>query len=108
MYKALIEANVSENTATQAAQEIDEYKRDVIELSPHISPSRSLLSETYLPSIRYGNLSTMLPLHTALDASLLVFFAPVGTCSLNQSYGYAFGRRRPLTQKIRRNHRIAW
>ena len=39
---------------------------------------------------------------------LLVFFAPVGTCSLNQSYGYAFGRRRPLAQKIRRNHRIAW
>ena len=32
MYKALIEANVSETTATQAAQEIDEYKRDVIEL----------------------------------------------------------------------------
>ena len=32
MYKALIEANVSEATATQAAQETDEYKRDVIEL----------------------------------------------------------------------------
>ena len=36
MYKALIEANVSENTATQAAQEIDEYKRDVIELKTSV------------------------------------------------------------------------
>ena len=31
----------------------------------------------------------------ALDAPLLVFFTPTGTCSLNQSYGYAFGRRHP-------------
>ena len=36
MYKALIEANVSETTATQAAQEIDEYKRDVIELKTSV------------------------------------------------------------------------
>ena len=35
----------------------------------------------------------MTTLHTALDAPSLVFFAPVGTCSLNQSYGYAFGPR---------------
>ena len=36
MYKAPIEANVSENTVTQAAQEIDEYKRDVIELKTSV------------------------------------------------------------------------
>ena len=36
MYKALIGANVSENTATQAAQEVDEYKRDVIELKTSV------------------------------------------------------------------------
>ena len=80
----------------------------------------------------YGNLFTISALQTALDTPLLVFFAPVGTCSLNRSYGYAFGRRHPLAhkfvrnrfgrpkvacrvcamegahQKIRRNHRITW
>ena len=35
----------------------------------------------------------MTTLHTALDAPSLVFFAPAGTCSLNQSYSYAFGPR---------------
>ena len=50
----------------------------------------------------------MLVLQTALDAPSLVFFAPAGTCSLNQSYGYAFGRRHPLAQKILRDHRITW
>ena len=74
----------------------------------------------------------MTTLHAALDAPSLVFFAPVGTCSLrpslgatlraavavqivcpdnlslNQSYGYAFGRRHPLAQKILRDHRITW
>ena len=62
----------------------------------------------------------------------LVFFVPTGTCSLrpsldatlwaaiavqivcpddlslNQSYGYAFGRRHPLAQKILRDHRTTW
>ena len=65
----------------------------------------------------YGNLFTISTLQTALDTRLLVFFAPVGTCSLrpslgatqraavavqivcpddlslNRSYGYAFGPR---------------
>ena len=50
----------------------------------------------------------MLVLQTALDAPSLVFFAPAGTCSLNQSYGYAFGHRHPLAQKILRDHRITW
>ena len=78
------------------------------ELNPHFSPSRLLLSETYLLSISYSSLSTMTRLHTTLDASLLVFFAPAGTCFLNRITRYAFGRRHPLAQKIRRNHRIAW
>ena len=67
---------------------------------------------------------TLLPSHTALDAPSLVFlmrsvpgapptgtlrvsksvpdgFVPLaGTCFLNQSYGYAFGRRRPPTAQI--------
>ncbi len=54
----------------------------------------------------YGNLLTMTPLQIALDAPSIVFFPPVGTCSLNRSYGYAFGRRHPLTGKILRDHRI--
>ena len=36
---------------------------------------------------------TLLPLRTTLDAPSLVFFWPAGTCSLNHSYGYAFGPR---------------
>ena len=104
--------------------------------------------------MNYNTFVAISPLQTALDAFiapilgrnpagglrranrlscrfvLLVFFAPVGTCSLrpslgatlraaiavqivhpdnlslNQSYGYAFGRKHPLAQKIRRNHRI--
>ena len=47
-------------------------------------------------------------LHTALDAPSLVFFALAGTYSLNQKNNYAFGRERPLTQKILRDHRINW
>ena len=82
--------------------------------------------------MNYNTFVAISPLQTALDAPLLVFFAPVGTCSLrpslgatlraaiavqivhpdnlslNQSYGYAFGRKHPLAQKIRRNHRITW
>ncbi len=51
---------------------------------------------------------TLLPSHTALDAPSLVFLPLAGTCFLNQSYGYAFGRRRPPTAKILRDHRIHW
>ena len=74
----------------------------------------------------------MSSLQTTLDAPLLVFLPPAGTCSLrpslgatqraavavqivcpddlslNRSYGYAFGRRHQLAAKIRRNHRITW
>ena len=32
LYKALVEANASESTATEAAQEIDSYKQDVVAL----------------------------------------------------------------------------
>ena len=32
LYKALIEANASEASATEAAREIDTYKQDVVEL----------------------------------------------------------------------------
>ena len=75
----------------------------------------------------YGTRFTISTLQTALDTPLLVFFAPVGTCSLrpslaatlraaiavqivcsddlslNRSYGYAFGRRHPLAHKFVRN-----
>lgn len=36
LYKALIEANVSETTATDAAQEIDTYKQDVTALKTKV------------------------------------------------------------------------
>ena len=77
-------------------------------VNPDFSPGRLLLPETCLLSIDCGSILTFSTLQTALDAPLLVFFAPVGTCSLNQSYGYAFGRRHLLAQKIRRKHRITW
>jgi len=50
----------------------------------------------------------MSSLHTALDAPSLVFLPLAGTCSLNRSYGYAFGRRHPLAAKILRDLRITW
>ena len=56
----------------------------------------------------YGIRFALLPLYTALDAPSLVFFALAGTYSLNQKNYYAFGRERPLTQKIRRDLRITW
>ena len=40
-----------------------------------------------------GTIFTMSSLQTALDAPSLVFLALTGTCSLNHSYGYAFGPR---------------
>ena len=91
------------------------YKRTVlscrtglvaINYNPNISPIRLLASDRCLLSMSYGNLSSMLPLRTALDAPSLVFFALAGTCSLNQKNHYAFGHERPLTQKILSDHRI--
>ena len=41
-----------------------------------------------------------------VDAPSLVFWPPVGTCSLNRIIRYAFGRRHPLTAKILNDHRI--
>ena len=41
----------------------------------------------------YNRLFTMSLLQTALDALSLVFLPSAGTCSLNHSYGYAFGPR---------------
>ena len=76
--------------------------------NPHISPSRLLQSETFLLSIRYDSIHTLSTLHTALDAPSLVFFSPAGTCFLNHSYGYAFGRRHPRAKKILRDLRITW
>ena len=61
--------------------------------SPDFSPGRWLLSETYLLSISYGNILNIPSLQTALDAPSLVFVPPADTCSLNRSYGYAFGPR---------------
>ena len=77
-------------------------------ISPNISPIRLLASDRCLLSMSYDNLSSMLPLHTALDAPSLVFFALAGTCSLNQKNHYAFGHEHPLTQKILSDHRINW
>jgi len=76
--------------------------------NPDFSPGRLLLSETYFLSMGYDNIFTMSSLQTALDAPSLVFLALTGTCFLNQSYGYAFGRRRLSTPKILRDHRITW
>ena len=76
--------------------------------SPHFSPVRLSSPAICFLSMSYGNLLTMSSLQTALDAPLLVFLPPAGTCSLNQSYCYAFGRRHPLAAKILRNHRINW
>ena len=51
----------------------------------------------------------MLNLHfSPRDAPSLVFLPSTGTCSLNQSYGYAFGCRHPLRAKILHDHRITW
>ena len=72
--------------------DINRYNHQV-RLSPDFSPGRWLLSETYLLSISYGNIFNIPPLQTALDAPSLVFVPPAGTCSLNRSYGYAFGPR---------------
>ena len=36
LYKALIEANASDDTVTEAAQEIDTYKQDVIALKTKV------------------------------------------------------------------------
>ncbi len=36
LYKALIEANASDDTATEAAREIDTYKQDVIALKTNV------------------------------------------------------------------------
>ena len=36
LYKALLEANASDDTATEAAQEIDTYKQDVIALKTKV------------------------------------------------------------------------
>ena len=55
--------------------------------SSHFSPGHLLLSETYFLSISFGNILTMLPLQTALDAPSLVFLPPAGTCSLRPSLG---------------------
>ncbi len=81
---------------------------EVFLTNPDFSPGRLLLSGTFMLSISYGNLLTMPLLPTALDAPSLVFFPPVGTCFLNQSYDYAFGRRHSLAGKILRDHRITW
>ena len=86
-------------------------------VNPDFSPGRLLLPEICLLSMDCGSILTFSTLQTALDAPLLVFFAPVGTCSLNQTnlagadldirrmpagcapwrarinYGYAFGPR---------------
>ena len=59
-------------------------------------------------SMSYDNNITMLPAQTTLDAPSLVFFPPAGTCFLNRSYGYAFGRRHPPAGKILRDLRIHW
>ena len=77
-------------------------------VSPDFSPGRLLLSATYLLSMSYGTIFTMSSLQTALDAPSLVFLALTGTCSLNQSYGYAFGRRHLSAPKILHDHRITW
>ena len=50
----------------------------------------------------------MASLHTALDAPSLVFLRLTGTCSLNHSHRYAFGRRHPSAAKIQRDLRINW
>ena len=36
LYKALVEANASEATATEAAEEIDSYKQDVVALKTKV------------------------------------------------------------------------
>ena len=46
-----------------------------MQISPNISPIRLSASDSFLLSMSYDNLSSMLPLHTALDAPSLVFFA---------------------------------
>ncbi len=76
--------------------------------SPHFSPVRLSSSDSCFLSIRYDNLLTISTQQTALDAPSLVFLLSAGTCSLNQSYGYTFGRRHPLRAKILRDHRINW
>ena len=57
-------------------------------------------------SMGYGNMFTMSSLQTTLDTPSLVFLTLTGTCSLNRSYGYAFGRRHLSASKILRDHRI--
>lgn len=41
LYKALIEANVTEATATDAAQELDNYKLDVMSLKQDVAALKS-------------------------------------------------------------------
>ena len=43
-----------------------------------------------------------------VDAPSLVLLPLTGTCSLNQSPGYALGRRHPSAATILRDHRIHW
>ena len=48
-----------------------------------------------------------LSLHISpMNTPSLVFWLPAGTCFLNHSYGYAFGRRHPPAANIRRDLRI--
>ncbi len=77
-------------------------------VNPQISPIRLSLMKSPLLSVSYWVYVTMLSWQTTLDAPSLIFLPPAGTCSLNQNYGYAFGRRRPLAAKILRDLRIHW
>ena len=47
-------------------------------------------------------------LGATLRAAVAVQIVCPDNLSLNQSYGYAPGRRHPLAQKILRDHRINW
>ena len=47
-------------------------------------------------------------LGATLRAAVAVQIVYPDDLSLNHSYGYAFGRRRPLAAKILRDHRITW
>ena len=104
----LFEGEQSSNADKCPGLSLKGHALQEIWVSPDFSPGRWLLSETYLLSISYANILNIPPLQTALDAPSLVFLPPAGTCSLNRSYGYAFGHRHPLAAKILRDHRITW
>ena len=74
-------------------------------LSPHIPPIDA-------PSLVFFALAGTCSLRPSLDATLRAAVAmQIGSpadLSLNQMNNSAFGREYPLTQKIRRDHRINW